>query len=146
MELVKKYLPRDKGNGWNISKFYELKQLVRCIEAFGSPRGYNAPRPEEHDKAHAKRPNRRARWLMETIDEQCARRIADTFVIDTIHSLLVGDKGTCGAQVCEQGTISTTTTATASTSTPTSAAVPQRGRMVVEQGMTSARFVIRKTT
>jgi hypothetical protein len=49
------------------------------------------------------------------IDQQCARWIADTFVIDTIHVLLVGDKGT-GAQVCEQGIISTTTTATASTS------------------------------
>lgn len=116
MELVKKYLPRDKGNGWNVSKFHELKHLVRFIEAFGSPRGYNASRPEEHHKAHAKRPARRARWSMETIDQQCARRIADTFVIDTIHSLLVGDKDSSG-QVWEQGTISTTTTATATAST-----------------------------
>jgi Plavaka transposase len=115
MELVKKYLPRESGNGWNVSKFHELKHLVRFIEAFGSPRGYNASRPEEHHKAHAKRPARRARWSMDTIDQQCARRIADTFVIDTIHSMLVGKKGS-GAQVCEEGTISTATTATASTS------------------------------
>ena len=119
MELVKKYLPRDKGNGWNVSKFHELKHLVRFIEAFGSPRGYNASRPEEHHKAHAKRPAHRARWSMETIDQQCARRIADTFVIDTIHSLLVGDKDSSG-QVWEQGTISTTTTATATATASTS--------------------------
>jgi hypothetical protein len=53
---------------------------------------------------------------MDIIDQQCARRIADTHNIDNIHSMLVGNKGTSGAQVCEEGTISTATTATASTS------------------------------
>jgi hypothetical protein len=115
MELVKKHLPCENGNGWNVSKFHELKYLVQFIEAIGSPQGYNASCPEEHHKAHAKCPARRARWSLETIDQQCARRIADSFVIDTIHSMLVGDRGS-GAQVREQGTISTTTTATASTS------------------------------
>jgi hypothetical protein len=60
MELVKKHLPHEKGNGWNVSTYHELKHLVRYIEAFESPRGYNASQPEEHHKAHWKCPARRA--------------------------------------------------------------------------------------
>ena len=87
MRLIVKYLPRLKGNGWKVSKFHEIKHIVRFIGVFGAPRGYNASRPEEHHKAHAKRPGRRSQKDMNTIDQQCARRIADTIVIDTMHGL-----------------------------------------------------------
>jgi hypothetical protein len=85
MELIMTYLPREKGNGWKVSKFHEMKHIVRFIRTFGAPRGYNASRPEEHHKAHAKRPGRRAQKNVDTIDQQCGRRIADAFVIDTMH-------------------------------------------------------------
>ena len=87
MRLIVKYLPRLKGNGWKVSKFHEIKHIIRFIGVFGAPRGYNASRPEEHHKAHAKRPGRRSQKDMNTIDQQCARRIADTIVIDTMHGL-----------------------------------------------------------
>ncbi|KAI2501411.1 hypothetical protein MHU86_13078 [Fragilaria crotonensis] len=87
MSLILKYLPRDAGNGWKVSKFHELKHIVRFISTFGAPRGYNASRPEEHHKAHAKRPARRSQKCIQTIDQQCARRIADTLVIDTMHAV-----------------------------------------------------------
>ena len=87
MKLITTYLPREKGNGWKVSKFHEIKHIVRFIRAFGAPRGYNASRPEEHHKAHAKRPGRRSQKNVDTIDQQCGRRIADAFVIDTMHSL-----------------------------------------------------------
>jgi hypothetical protein len=87
MRLIVKHLPRDSGNGWKVSKLHEIKHIVRFITAFGAPRGYNASRPEEHHKAHAKRPGRRAHKNLETIDQQCGRRIADAIVIDTsMHS------------------------------------------------------------
>jgi hypothetical protein len=54
---------------------------------FGAPRGYNASSPEEHHKAHAKRPGQRSQKNMNTIDQQCACRIADTIIIDTMHGL-----------------------------------------------------------
>ena len=90
MSLILKYLPRNAGNGWKVSKFHELKHIVRFISTFGAPRGYNASRPEEHHKAHAKRPARRSQKDIRTIDQQCARRIADTCVINTMHALLTG--------------------------------------------------------
>jgi hypothetical protein len=70
-----------------VSKFHEIKHIVRFIDTFGAPRGYNASRPEEHHKAHAKRPGRRAQKNVDTIDQQCGRRIADASVIDTMYSL-----------------------------------------------------------
>ena len=92
MRLIVRYLPRQKGgkqkgNGWKVSKLHEIKHIVRFIVAFGGPRGYNASRPEEHHKAHAKRPGRRSQKNAKTIDQQCARRIADTYIIDTMHEL-----------------------------------------------------------
>jgi hypothetical protein len=87
MKLIVKWLPRQKGNQWKVSKFHELKHIVRFIATFGGTRGYNASRPEEHHKAHAKRPGRRSHKNVNTIDEQCGRRIADTFIINTLHAL-----------------------------------------------------------
>ena len=87
MHLILTFLPRQKGNEWKVSKFHEIKHMVRFIVAFGCPRGYNASRPEEHHKAHAKRPGRRAHKNVSTIDQQCGRRIADTFIIDTMYAL-----------------------------------------------------------
>ena len=93
MRLIITFLPRQKadgkqrGNGWKVSKFHEIKHIVRFIVAFGGSRGYNASRPEEHHKAHAKRPGRRSKKNAKTIDEQCARRIADTCIIDIMHDL-----------------------------------------------------------
>lgn len=90
MKLIVKWLPRQKGNEWKVSKFHEVKHIVRFIIAFGASRGYNASRPEEHHKAHAKRPGRRAQKNVKTIDQQCGRRIADAYIIDTVHALFQG--------------------------------------------------------
>ena len=92
MNLLGKWLPRQKGNGWKVSKLHEMKHVVRFIVAFGASRGYNASRPEEHHKAHAKRPGRRSQKNVKTIDQQCGQRIADTYIIDTIHALFEGDQ------------------------------------------------------
>ena len=85
MRLIVKYLPQVKGIGWKVSKLHEIKHIVRFIAVFGAPRGYNASRPEEHHKANAKHPGRRPQKNMNTIDQQCACRIADTNVIDNTH-------------------------------------------------------------
>jgi hypothetical protein len=87
MNLITTFLPRHAGNGWKLSKFHEMKHIIRFVDAFGAPRGYNASRPEEHHKAHAKRPGRRAQKNVDTIDQQCGRRIADAFVINSIHAM-----------------------------------------------------------
>jgi hypothetical protein len=85
MKLITTYLPREKCYQWNLSKFHEIKHIVRFICTFGAPRGYNASRPEEHHKAHAKCPGQRSQKNVDTIDQQCGRRIADALVIDTMH-------------------------------------------------------------
>jgi hypothetical protein len=56
MSLILKYLPQDVGNGWNVSNFHDLKHIVGIISTVGAPHGYNASQPEEHHKAHVKRP------------------------------------------------------------------------------------------
>jgi hypothetical protein len=91
MKLIVKWLPRQKGNEWKVSKLHEIKHIVRFIVAFGGSRGYNASRPEEHHKAHAKHPGRRSQKNVKTIDQQCGRRIADAYIIDTMHGLFAGD-------------------------------------------------------
>ena len=73
-----------------MSKFHELKHIVRFISTFGASWGYNASCPEEHHKAHAKRPARCPQKNIKTIDQQCARRIADTCVINTMHTMFAG--------------------------------------------------------
>ena len=92
MMLIIRWLPREKGNGWKVSKFHEVKHIVHFIVTFGGSRGYNASRPEEHHKAHAKRPGRRAQKNVKTIDQQCGRRIADAFTIDAMHALFQEDQ------------------------------------------------------
>jgi hypothetical protein len=91
MKLIVKQLPRDSGNGWKVSKLYEIKHIVRFVTAFGALRGYNDSRPEEQHKAHAKRPGRQAHNNLDTIDQQCGRRIADAIVvINTMHAFFQG--------------------------------------------------------
>ena len=92
MKLLVEWLPRQKGNEWKVSKLHEIKHIVRFIVAFGGSRGYNASRPEEHHKAHAKNPGRRSHKNVKTIDQQCGRRIADAYIIDTMHSLFQVDQ------------------------------------------------------
>jgi len=84
---LKTYLPRIEGNGWKLSKFHEMLHVVRFINDFGASRGYNASRPEEHHKQHAKQPGRRSQKNVNTIDLQCGQRIADASIIGTMHSL-----------------------------------------------------------
>ena len=103
MNLIVTYLPRNKGNGWKLSKFHEIKHIVRFIGAFGSPRGYNASRPEEHHKTHAKRPGRRAQKNVDTIDQQCAQRIADALVIDSMHAMFQEKSGLCDPDASSRG-------------------------------------------
>ena len=94
IRLITTFLPRDVGNGWKLSKFHEIKHIVRFIGAFGAPRGYNASRPEEHHKAHAQRPGRWAQKNVDTIDQQCGKRgIVDTFAINTMHRMLEENPG-----------------------------------------------------
>jgi hypothetical protein len=87
MAMITTYLPREQGHGWKVSKFHEMLHVVRLMQEFGASRGYNASRPEEHHKVHAKNPGRRSQIIADTIDQQCGRRIADTFVIDSMHTL-----------------------------------------------------------
>ena len=112
MRFVVNFLPRQKssrkqrGNGWKVSKLHEIYFIVRFIVARGGSRGYNASRPEEHHKVHAKRPGRRSLKNAKTIDPQCVMRIADTYIIDTYHELFQGDQpgGFTGNNIQDFGT------------------------------------------
>jgi hypothetical protein len=45
MKLLVKWLPRQKGNDWKVSKLHEIKHIARFIVAFGGSRGYNTISP-----------------------------------------------------------------------------------------------------
>ncbi len=113
MRLIVEFLPRQKcsgkhkGNGRKISKLHEIQHIVRFIVAFGGSRGCNTSRQEENHKAHAKRPGRRSQKNANTIDQQCGRRIADTYIIDTMHGLFHRDQpagGFTGNNIQDFGT------------------------------------------
>ena len=91
LTMLKTYLPRIEGNGWKLSKYHEMIHVVRFINEFGALRGYNASRPEEHHKKHAKQPGRRSQKKVSTIDLQCGQRLADASIIDTMHALFHPD-------------------------------------------------------
>ena len=80
-------LPRHTGNGWKISKFHELLHIPRFMTAFGATKGYSAARPEAHHREHAKQPGRRSQKRVRHIDQQCATRVADAFVIQSTLQL-----------------------------------------------------------
>ena len=46
MQLILKYLPKEEGDRWKVSKFHEIKHMVRFLREFGAPRGYNVSRSD----------------------------------------------------------------------------------------------------
>jgi hypothetical protein len=48
-------------------QLHEIKHIVRFIVAFGGSRDYQVSCPEEHHKAHVKRPSRRSQKNLKTI-------------------------------------------------------------------------------
>jgi hypothetical protein len=86
LTLIVQYLPRDKGNGWKVSKFHDIKHVVRFIGVSGASRGYNASRPAKH-------PGRHSQKNMNTINKHCDHQITDTIAIDTMHGLFQRKQG-----------------------------------------------------
>ena len=97
MYLVTEYLPRKEGHQWKVSKFHELKHIVRFMNTFGATKGYNSCHPEAHHKVHAKKPGRRCAKNAQTIDQQCALRVADTIVINTCAAIFNPDNTSDGS-------------------------------------------------
>ena len=81
-------LPRTKGNNWKISKLHEMLHLVMFMIHLGSTSGYNASRPEAHHIPHSKNPARRSQQDAQNIDQQCAKRITDTLIMETVDNIL----------------------------------------------------------
>lgn len=60
LDLVKTRLPRQKGNGWKLQKFHEIKHCVRDMMEFGCPANYDTG-PCENALIHfAKKPSKTA--------------------------------------------------------------------------------------
>ena len=67
--------------------------VVDEIEQFGAPRNLNAERPESLLIKAAKRPGRRAqkRHAACVYELQSAQRLAESFLIDLVHTCISGD-------------------------------------------------------
>jgi hypothetical protein len=116
MLQLKTNLPRDTGNGWKISKFHELLHIPRFMTAFGATKCFSAARPEAHHKEHAKQPGRRSQKRIKHIDQQCATRVADAFVIQSTLQLFSTTKQPADtAQACNIATATNNDTATSET-------------------------------
>ncbi|KAI2491813.1 hypothetical protein MHU86_22752 [Fragilaria crotonensis] len=86
MNLITTHLPRHAGNGWKLSKFHEIKHIVRFIAAFGAPRGYNASvlRNITRHTPNVLVDVHRRMWTPLT---SSVAKIADALVIDTMHAM-----------------------------------------------------------
>lgn len=87
MLQIKTNLPRLTGCGWKVSKFHELLHIPQFMMEFGATKNYSASRPEAHHKQRAKQPGRRSQKRIRHIDQQCATRVADAFVIQATMQL-----------------------------------------------------------
>ena len=93
-------IPRgDQGQKWNFPKFHELLHVVDDMIRFGASGNFCAQRPESLLKDAAKKPGRRAqkRHAGVNFELQSAQRLAQSFVIDTVHSRIWQSPGTADA-------------------------------------------------
>ena len=81
-------LPRDFGNGWNLSKLHEHTHIVSDITRYGAMNNYNACWGETNHKYHAKKPGRRALKRVAKFDFAIAIRITQTYTIRTFLDLI----------------------------------------------------------
>jgi hypothetical protein len=79
---IKKYCPREEGQGWKVPKFHEQLHLPRFIEEYGSPQNFDAGPCETHHKTDCKKPADTAQKRHSVFTEQCAERYAENLVID----------------------------------------------------------------
>ena len=88
VHMITSKLPRAKGNQWKIIKLHYMLHYINEAKRFGSPRGWDAERPENFHIHFAKRIGRRAHKCRETFERSTAQRLADGFIIDTLYDRL----------------------------------------------------------
>ena len=71
MHMCKINIPNMKQNGWKFPKFHELLHIVDGMERFGSPRNFNAERPESLLISAAKKTGRRAQSVIMVLCMSC---------------------------------------------------------------------------
>jgi hypothetical protein len=42
MDMVKRVLPRNEGNGWDVQKFHERFHLIHDMTRFGAPMNFDS--------------------------------------------------------------------------------------------------------
>eukprot|EP00978_Attheya_sp_CCMP212_P005526 scaffold12431_cov57-Attheya_sp.AAC.1 len=56
MDMVKRVLPKNKGNGWNVQKFHEMFHLIHDMTRYGSPMNFDSGTGKKFHKFNAKMP------------------------------------------------------------------------------------------
>ena len=89
MDFVTTNVPRNSGQGWNISKMHELLHVTRSIDLFGSPMNFDTGACERMHKDVAKKPGRAAQKRHSTFTLQAACRLSDRHVVDFAYQHFV---------------------------------------------------------
>ena len=56
MDMVKRVLPRNEGNGWNVQKFHDMFHLIHDMIRYGSPMNFDSGTGEKFHKFNSKMP------------------------------------------------------------------------------------------
>ena len=91
MRAIKKNLPKCcRKQGWKNPKFHLLLHYIDMIVAYGSPKNYDAQRPEHNHKYTAKIPGRRSQKTNVASEFECqvANRVSEAMIIDELHYII----------------------------------------------------------
>ena len=88
LNLLMDALPRNKGNGWALSKMHDILHVPLFITRFGCPLNCNTDFCEHNHKYQAKIPGRRAAKRHKTFTKSVARNIVDAHVLQVFTDLV----------------------------------------------------------
>ena len=78
--------PRTTGQGWKLAKIHEQLHVPDDIERNGSPKGSHSGPTEHNHIALVKKPGQRTQRQRLLFDKQLARRVSESYIIDTCIS------------------------------------------------------------
>lgn len=88
LSQIIKYLPRSKGNNWEVTKIHEQLHVAENILLFGAHRNVHTG-PQEHNHIeNTKKPSKQVQCKKNLLDWQLGNHLVDKYVIDiAYHSM-----------------------------------------------------------
>ena len=98
MHMLTSKMPRKDGHSWKTIKLHLLLHYIKEAKRFGAPRNWDLERPEHFHIYTTKTHGHRAHKCRETFEQLTAQRLADLFIIESMHNIVMDSNNTADAQ------------------------------------------------